>query len=138
MQPVSITAATAISGTLTIANAYCASPDGNGDCAGSNNGNLWRESITPPGASTAFVQKFAYDSLNRLAVAADFAVQAQRPVRTSFRKLPGQHWFPKWLSLRQPVQPELSSAPAWFRLATELARILLPWRGQCWLGTCLV
>jgi len=60
MQPVSITAATAISGTLTIANAYCASPDGNGDCAGNNNGNLWRESITPPGASTAFVQNFTY------------------------------------------------------------------------------
>jgi hypothetical protein len=60
MQPVSVAAATAASGTLTIASAYCASPDQNGECAGNNNGNLWKESITTPGAGSAFVQNFAY------------------------------------------------------------------------------
>jgi hypothetical protein len=48
---------------------------------------------------------------------ADFLVRAQRAQRASFRKPPGQRWFPKWLSLLLPVRPESSSAPAWFRLA---------------------
>jgi hypothetical protein len=49
--------------------------------------------------------------------AADFAIQAQQSVRAPFRKLPGQRWFPKRLSLRLRVRPEAPSAPAWFRLA---------------------
>ena len=47
---------------------------------------------------------------------ADFPVRAQRAQRASFRKPPGQRWFPKWLSLL-PVRPKPSSPPAWFRLA---------------------
>jgi hypothetical protein len=52
MQPTSVTAATARSGSLILGTAYCANPNGTGDCTG-NAGNVIQAKITPPGASPA-------------------------------------------------------------------------------------
>ncbi len=104
MQPTSVTAATARSGSLILGTAYCANPNGTGDCTG-NAGNVIQAKITPPGTSSAFVQSFTFDSLNRLKTAVETGDWQQTYVYDQFGNrallagtqyyIPGGSWSPQ-------------------------------------------